>query len=115
MRNTFCFLLSLFIFSPAALFSQTDADVKKHLDKVNELMKAQNYTEAYNELEKAKTETQKLVTTQLDKAFPATVEKWTLLKDQPGMMPYNMPGGTRISVTKTYEKAKEEAKTTGQD
>lgn len=90
------------------MFSQ-DA-VQKHITLATEQIKTQNYITAYEELDKARNETMKLVSAQLEKVFPATVNNWTQVKDPMGMMPSTMPG-RNISINKSYELIKEPAKT----
>lgn len=100
-------LASILVCSASSVFCQEAA--QKHISVAAEQIKAQNYIAAYEELDKARNETMKLVSTQLEKVFPATVNNWTLIKDPMGMMPATMPG-RNISINKSYELAKEPAK-----
>lgn len=107
MRTAFFSAFTLILLCPcSSVFSQDAA--QKHITLATEQIKTQNYIAAYEELDKARNETMKLVSAQLEKVFPATVNNWTQVKDPMGMMP-TMPG-RNISINKSYELVKEPAK-----
>jgi hypothetical protein len=110
-------LLILALAAPGVSLCQVStAEAEKHIKLASDNIKAKNYIETFNALEKAKVETQKLVSAQIEKAFPPSVENWSMVKENTaaaaaGIAPLGMPGShSYISISKNYEPAKVETK-----